>query len=87
MITYDEMIDMWSYYVGEHTGVADTKQELVEKVWDLIYSWKYGEVQCHTVDSVMQTHIFMTMCILACSAKYAHSCHQKQLTAPSLKWT
>ena len=44
MITYDEMIDMWSYYVGEHTGVADTKQELVEKVWDLIYSWKYGEV-------------------------------------------
>ena len=44
IITYDEMIDMWSYYVGEYTGVADTKQELIEKVWDLIYSWKYGEV-------------------------------------------
>ena len=39
-ITYDEMTDMWSFYVGEHVGVADTKEELVKKMWDLINNWK-----------------------------------------------
>lgn len=38
IFTYDELTDMWSYYIGGHAGVADSKQELVDKVYELIYN-------------------------------------------------
>ena len=40
MITYDELTDMWSFYVGDEIGVADTKEELIQKVWGLIRAWE-----------------------------------------------
>jgi hypothetical protein len=43
LISYDELIDMWSYHVGDHVGVADDKSELVSKVWELIRKWNDGE--------------------------------------------
>jgi hypothetical protein len=40
LVTYDELTDMWSFYVGDEVGVADTKQELLEKIWSLIREWE-----------------------------------------------
>lgn len=40
IISYDEEIDMWSYQVGDEAGVADTRSELIDKIWDLVYDWK-----------------------------------------------
>ena len=43
MITYDELTDMWSFYVGDEIGVADTKQELIEKIWTIVREWEEGK--------------------------------------------
>ena len=43
LITFDPIMDMWSYTVGEHSGVADTKTELVQKVWMLVREWEENE--------------------------------------------
>lgn len=42
-ITFDPLLDMWSYTVGNKSGVADTKLELVEKVWTLVREWEEHE--------------------------------------------
>lgn len=39
LITYDEVIDMWSYKVGYAFGVADNEHELVEKIWKHVREW------------------------------------------------
>lgn len=43
LITFDPILDMWSYTVGNQSGVADTKTELVHKVWNLVREWEENE--------------------------------------------
>ena len=43
LITFDPILDMWSYTVGNQSGVADTKHELVKKVWELVREWEENE--------------------------------------------
>lgn len=43
LITFDPILDMWSYTVGNQSGVADTKTELVQTVWNLVREWEENE--------------------------------------------
>ena len=40
IVSYDELTDMWSYTVNDISGIADTKEELVQQVWELINNWE-----------------------------------------------
>jgi len=42
-ITFDELLGLWSYEVGEYIGVADSKEELVHKIWTLVNDWNEND--------------------------------------------
>lgn len=36
IITHDEAMGLWSFYVGDEYGVAETREELAQKIWNII---------------------------------------------------